>query len=188
MHTPTEEQPDPPSKLTFREELVIECTRKAHELNRKLTSLEIVDAACSIHEKLKFDFTPAQPAEKKKRKIEMADEDWICSLEADPTYRGLDVRREIGKCQAWANTRPGVLVTRRRVIAWLNKAERPIGYDGTGQSSIGRKPQAIGIPEPSGWLMWLAENRPDCVYCDGRPWATIDPVGQKYIIDQMKTQ
>jgi hypothetical protein len=79
MHTPTEEQPEPPSKLTFRGELVIECTRKAHELSRKLSSLEIVDAACSIHEKLKFEFTPAPPAEKKKRKIEMADEEWILS-------------------------------------------------------------------------------------------------------------
>jgi len=165
--------------MTYREKLVQACTAKALELNRKLVSIEIVNLACELHD---------ESAKKPKGKVQLADEEWICTLEADPTFSGIDVRREIGKCQAWANLRPGIQVTRRRVIAWLSKAERPIGYNGAGQSSNGPRIKANGIQEPTGWLMWLSVNRPECIYNDGRSWATIDPVGQQYIIDQMKPE
>jgi len=164
--------------MSYREKFKQACELEHAKKGVKLTFAEVTEIACKIHEEL----TPKT----KRGKVQLADEDWICELESDPTYSGLDVRREIGKCQAWASLRPGVQVTRRRVIAWLNKAERPIGYNGTGQSSNSPRIKANGIPEPSGWQMWLSVNRPDCVYCDGRAWGTIDPVGQSYIMAQMK--
>ncbi len=64
----------------------------------------------------------------------MPDEEWIATLEANPAYQGIDVKREIGKCQAWSGLRNAV-VTRRRVVAWLNKAEKTVGYNGQGKTS-----------------------------------------------------
>lgn len=80
----------------------------------------------------------------------MTEEQWLKMLEESPAYAGIDVRRELGKCQMWAGE-AGKKVSRRRFINWLNKAEVPIGTNGAGQSSQ-RKLSPRG---PAGWLATL---------------------------------
>lgn len=67
------------------------------------------------------------------------DAEWITSIKADPTYAGIDVDRELGKCQAWcaANSQT---CSRKRFINWINRA-RPIQTNGNG-SSI-QKPMSV---------------------------------------------
>jgi hypothetical protein len=58
---------------------------------------------------------------------EDSDELWVKSLSSDPTYEGIDVLREYGKCSNWcaANHKKP---TRRRFINWLNKVEKPMQF------------------------------------------------------------
>jgi hypothetical protein len=70
-----------------------------------------------------------------KRKPQLPDTDWIGSLKANAGYAGIDIERELGKCQAWCDTH-GKQMSRRRFLNWLNRAERPMGQNGqTGQST-----------------------------------------------------
>jgi len=55
----------------------------------------------------------------KKQKVKLAsDEEWLKSIEADPAMAGIDVRRELGRCQFWCKRR-GRICTRRTFEAWL---------------------------------------------------------------------
>lgn len=84
-----------------------------------------------------FTAPVAQPPRKRRSKpiCQMTDEEWIAELEATPAYQGIDIKREIGKCQTWFKLR-GIEASRVRVLNWLNKAERTVGYDGQGKSSL----------------------------------------------------
>ena len=56
-----------------------------------------------------------------------ADADFIESLKKDDTYSGIDIDKELGKCQNWMKVNvPGRELTRRRFINWLNKTDVPI--------------------------------------------------------------
>jgi len=59
-------------------------------------------------------------------RVVLSDEEFIQSLKNDPAYKGVDVDREIHKLKAWLSVRPGEQCTRRRLINWLNRADRRI--------------------------------------------------------------
>jgi len=139
-----------------------------------------------------FTATTVQPApsdsqktqRKVVRKASPIDDEWLASLETDPTYAGIDIRRELGKAQAWASVK-GVGVSRMRFINWLNKAlsSRPIMVNGAGQTSFTRP--TTGSSEPTGWRQWVQENAQDPSWAD-RPWDDLDSVAQRYIIEQLR--
>lgn len=52
-------------------------------------------------------------------------DEWIASLEADETLKGIDVRREFGKCSRWCAANRKKL-TQRRFTNWLNNADVPL--------------------------------------------------------------
>ncbi len=52
-------------------------------------------------------------------------EDWIKHFIADPTYAGIDVRREFGKMSSWCVAN-GKIPTQRRFVNWLNRADKPL--------------------------------------------------------------
>ena len=54
-----------------------------------------------------------------------SDEEWLQSLTVNPAYAGLDVRREFQKMTAWCEVNRKQ-PSRRRLINWLNRAERPM--------------------------------------------------------------
>jgi hypothetical protein len=55
----------------------------------------------------------------------MSDLDLVAKFSIDPTYAGIDVKREFGKMIAWCEVNSKT-PTRRRFVNWLNRAERPI--------------------------------------------------------------
>ena len=65
-------------------------------------------------------------AHKPSRKIALTDDEFINSLEANPAYTGIDVRREYGKMCAWlASPRgKGKFPTRQRFLNWLNRCDQ----------------------------------------------------------------
>lgn len=134
-----------------------------------------------LAERLKKKAAAATP-----RKTKLAsDEEFLASLEANPAYTGLDIRRELGKAQAWAFVR-GQGVSQRRFVNWLNKAasEAPMAVNGQGQSSHARSVERNGIPEPAAWRAWVRENAMNPENAD-KPWASFDLTQQRCIVEQM---
>lgn len=66
----------------------------------------------------------------------LPDSEWIAQLTNDPTYAGIDVKRELGKMANWCNVKQ-VTVTRRRFINWLNRAEKPLSGGESGEKPKG---------------------------------------------------
>jgi len=65
--------------------------------------------------------------DKDKDKDKSDDEDFISSLKTNPAYKGIDIDCELGKMDAWLSTHPGRKKTRRFIVNWLNKIDKPIG-------------------------------------------------------------
>ena len=95
----------------------------------------------------------APRAPRKKPVGEMSEEEWIVSLLSEPHLEGVDVRREISKCMFWCKCN-GAAPSRRRIINWLNKAERVVGLKAQGATFANnlRPPPPSG---PDGWREWL---------------------------------
>jgi len=64
-----------------------------------------------------------RPASRKK--VQLADADWVEELSQEEACRGIDVPRELAKMQAWCKQN-GKHPTRRRFTNWLNRADRTI--------------------------------------------------------------
>lgn len=58
--------------------------------------------------------------------LAMTDEAFIASLRSNPAYEHIDFDRELGKMDAFLLTRPGRQKTRRFIVAWLNRVDRPV--------------------------------------------------------------
>ncbi len=112
----------------------------------------------------------------------MSDTEFIAHLESQPHLTGIDVLREIGKCQLHFQAQ-NIIPTRKRIAVWLNRADRSLTTSGIGQSSLQPKKPAIA-GEPSGWRDWVRENATDPTNAD-KTWAELDECARKYISDQL---
>ena len=124
---------------------------------------------------------------KRKRKPAIVDEgEWIASLKADPAMAGVEVDKEIAKCQFWCrNQTPPIVPSRKRITNWLNRADRVVGKEVT------RAP--LPYPGPTGWLDWARVNIPDWVRFREEeegipvpPWHLLKPEERQAISTQMK--
>ena len=170
--------------MTFAEHAFAACCRKAKEVGRRLNKDEWLATMQAAYDSYPHGGLLVSDSPKPKKVLPKAsDEDWLKELEANPAYAGIDIRRELGKAQAWASVR-GVGVSQRRFVNWLNKAmtDRPIGL-AAGQTSFNR-PQAPKAEEPAGWREWVRENSTNPDNAD-KPWSALDAYAQKYIISQL---
>jgi len=70
-------------------------------------------------------------------KISNCDEEYLKALAADPTYRGIDVKFELGKMSRWCETNRKQ-PTRKRFVNWLNRIDRPMTAEAHSASSPSR--------------------------------------------------
>jgi len=56
----------------------------------------------------------------------LSDEEFLKKLESNPAYKEIDIKRELDKMDAWLSTRPGRKKTRRFIVNWLNKIDKPL--------------------------------------------------------------
>lgn len=61
----------------------------------------------------------------KRKSPELPDDAWLSSLSSDPAYAGLDVPMHVARCKNWCEMN-GKLFSRRRIVAWLNRQEKPL--------------------------------------------------------------
>lgn len=64
------------------------------------------------------------------RPRKQTDEEWLTDLKTNQAYSHIDLAAELGKMDAWLSTRPSRHKTRRFIVNWLNKIERPITTGG----------------------------------------------------------
>lgn len=160
----------------FADRAFAACAEKAKALGRRLNKdewLAAVEQAYIAYE--------ARPKPAARRTAKDIDEDWIAELEANEAYQGIDIRRELGKAQAWASVK-GVGVSRQRFINWLNKVDRPVAINGAGQTSFQKA--AAPVWEPPGWRDWVRENATNPDWAN-QPWSILDAAAQKYILSQL---
>ena len=63
--------------------------------------------------------------EEDKEKPSTTNESFLKSLKDNPAYKHINIDHELGKMDAWLSTRPGRQKTRRFMVNWLNKIEKP---------------------------------------------------------------
>ena len=56
-----------------------------------------------------------------------SNEQFIQSLKDNPAYEGINIDTELGKMDSWLSARPGRKKTRKFVVNWLNRVEKPMG-------------------------------------------------------------
>ena len=171
--------------MTFAEHAFAACSRKAKEVGRRLNKDEWLETVQSAYDSYPHAGLLVSDSQKpKKAAPKVVEEDWLAQLEANPAYVGIDIRRELGKAQAWASVR-GVGVSQRRFVNWLNKAmtDRPIQYSGAGKTSFAPAQPQQQV-EPTGWREWVRDNSTDPSNAD-KPWSALDASAQRYIISQL---
>ena len=167
----------------FAEKAYDACAAKAKLLGRRLGRSEWLETVQAVFDAHSVHGRRPGPAHRRPASATAIDEEWIGELEANPVYTGIDIKRELGKAQAWAGVN-GVGVTRRRFINWLNRAveSRPILVNGQGRTSFGPKP--VQEQEPHGWREWVRENCVNADWADS-PWLALDASARQHIRSQL---
>lgn len=60
----------------------------------------------------------------------LSDEEFLAGLKTNPAYAHLNLDHELGKMDAWLSTKPGKQKTRRFIVNWLNRIEKPLSSNG----------------------------------------------------------
>jgi hypothetical protein len=167
--------------MNFSEHAFDACCRASKVINRRLNKSEWLQTMQEA-----YDSYPHEGLKVRATRIKSVDAAWLESLEQNPAYAGIDVKRELGKAQAWASIR-NVGVSQMRFLNWLNKAQadqRPIQYNGTGATSFAKAADPENH-EPLGWREWVRANSTDASNAD-KPWSALEPVAQKYLLTQLQ--
>ena len=85
--------------------------------------------------------------EKKPLKSPLPDTDWLKALQTDPAYAGLDVPTSIAKCRVWCETNKQTF-SKRRIVNWLNRQERPLTTTTTPQPRALKPLPALPVETP----------------------------------------
>lgn len=62
----------------------------------------------------------------KKRSSRPLDDEFLAKLKGSPAYAGIDIDRELARMDNWLLANPDRQKTRRFVVGWLNKIDRPM--------------------------------------------------------------
>lgn len=66
----------------------------------------------------------------RKRKVKQSTDEWLTVLKKEECYAHVNFEAEMGKAQVWINNHPGRKLTKPFFIAWINKIEAPLNFNG----------------------------------------------------------
>lgn len=76
------------------------------------------------------DTSNATSIKEPKKSSKVTDEEFISSLTENIAYHGINVKVQLAKMDAWLLANPNRQKTRRFVVNWLNKCDRPVSGNG----------------------------------------------------------
>jgi len=183
--------------VTFREKLIANCTAKAKELGRRLTSMEIVEAASALHEtaskaRRKSEIVPAAESIYELYPRKVGKEDALLAITGalrkhEAAYL-LDKTSQFAEAvRSWPSSyrymqdggdrcpNPGTWYRQGRfaddVSTWRRRgAHTPAPH------------QKVSPPEPAGWR----DAFPEFVDRD-KPWHDLDTIQQTFLINNTAT-
>lgn len=181
--------------MTYREQLIHNCTQKAESLGRKLTSLEVVGEACALHEQKSKERRRGEIDERAENLYRLYPRsqggDSALSaiskaIEKDGFERVLSGTTEYASAVArWSYNRRvsqsgSSLIPLPRT--WFGNRcyldDPKYWWEGTGKEEKQEK-EAIMLSEPEGWRFAHPDNR---FVTENISWAAIDTASQKWII------
>lgn len=143
--------------VTFIEKQFKMLEEEARRLGRKLTKTEWMEFSQRLYDGEHKKRTPRRD----KPIASLTDEEFLDFLEKEPSLAGVDVKKEIGKCQFHWKLQ-GILATRKHITNWLKKADRSLEYRGEGQSS--KKVAVFDVyVEPPDWAKGARQKYGDDV-------------------------
>ena len=106
-------------------------TRKGFDLKKRPISLTLQMLHTLIEVRNAGVTQNREDKEEEKRvdvrnKHHLSDSDFIQTLKTNPVYKGIDIDRELGKMDAYLLTKPGRTKTRKFIVAWLNRIDKPL--------------------------------------------------------------
>lgn len=87
-------------------------------------------AIIDTHKRHKYNITKDSSASHLAKSPQLSDEEFIKSLKNNPAYTHINIDIELAKMDAWLSTRQGRKKTRRFVVNWLNKIDKPLETNG----------------------------------------------------------
>lgn len=84
----------------------------------------------------------------------MTDEEFMSYLRAEPTLAGIDIGREIGKCQFHFKAK-GIVPSRMRLINWLNRADKTLARFGVDSAVRVAAIEEQKKQPPDGWREFM---------------------------------
>jgi hypothetical protein len=131
---------------------LIENKRKAGQAGGQASAVARAEAAAQRNRKqnsTEFNPTPIPtpmtiPKEEEKKEKSSAthrlsDEEFLIKLRTSPAYKHCDLDQELAKMDTWILANPGRQKTRKFIVKWLNKIERPMPIT-PGMTVISRRP------------------------------------------------
>src|SRR5207249_835181 len=73
---------------------------------------------------------PREMQKPRRPRVVLTDDQFMTALRANEAYKHLDLDEQLGKMDAWLSTRPGRQKTRRFIVGWLNRQDRPVNDNG----------------------------------------------------------
>jgi hypothetical protein len=87
--------------------------------------------------------TPISATRANGRSRQLGDDEFLAALRSNPAYSHLELDRELAKMDAWLLAHPQRKKTRRFIVNWIGKVEKPV--------QVGSAPQRLcrhGLPPP----------------------------------------
>ena len=95
---------------------------KKHKLSRTLDSLKDFIELSDVKETT----PPMEEIEKTTKPATLSDEEFIASLKTNKAYSHVNIDIELGKMDSWLLLNPNRKKTRRFILNWINKVEKPL--------------------------------------------------------------
>lgn len=73
-----------------------------------------------------------KPAQSRK----LSDEEFLVSLKSNPAFSHINIEEQLGKMDAWLLAHPGREKTRRFIVNWLNKIDKPMAIQNRPRSLV----------------------------------------------------
>ena len=107
----------------------------SYERLKKFRKLQMITKHETVQDKIKTKTKIKEEDKIVKTPPKLSDEQWLEKIKTTPAYKGIDIEREQGKCEAWCLTNHKTM-SRQRFLNWLNRSEKPMQGKGSRSTCV----------------------------------------------------